>query len=151
MNTKLLSIEQDKQGNILKINQTEKLAYSTAYSFFLREYARSVDEGYSHPVTCWDDHHCGAIYVESNGVIVGINVYSEHKLKECLWSLFIAVDKDYKNRGIYTVMFSHFEKLAKEKNLQFIASYVHVDNEIRLLTADKVGMKPVFYVMHKQI
>lgn len=151
MNSTSIAIEKDKTGNRLEIKHVEKIAHSPVYTFFLRQYAELIDKGFSHPVTTWNDNDCGAVYAELNGVIIGSIVYDTKKVEGSLWITLSSVDSSYRGNGIYAILHRHFEEIAKKKDCWFIASNIHVKNEIRLITAEKVGMKPIFYFMAKKI
>jgi GNAT superfamily N-acetyltransferase len=143
--------ETDKAGKQLEIKHVEKLAHSPVYTFFLRQYAELIDRGFCHPVTTWDDYECGAVYAELDGRIVGSIVYDTKKVDGALWITLSSVDSSYRGNGVYTLLHKHFEEIAKKKGCWFIASNIHIKNETRLATAEKVGMKPIFYFMAKKL
>lgn len=149
----LLAVEKDKLGNDINLRHTETLSMSPVYSFFLRQMADLIDHGLNLPMTSWNDNHCGAIYAEQDGMILGHIVYStEHvDTKGYLWITLSAVDDGYRGRGIYNLMHTHLESLAQKLRCNAIASHVHVDNAVRLKSCEQVGMKPVFYFMAKKI
>ncbi len=57
----LLGTEIDKAGNSLTVYKSEQLGMSTAYSFFIKIYAESIDAGQAYPTTCWDDQRCAGV------------------------------------------------------------------------------------------
>lgn len=147
-----IGIEKDKIGREVEIYRTTSLAISPIYTFFLREMADLIDAGHAWPFTSWKDDDCEAIYAQINGKIVGHIVYSKEKLdRKTLWITLSAVDKDYRDNGIYTLLHKHFENIAREMNCTFIASQVHKNNLVRLKSAQKVGMSHAFYYMGKKI
>jgi GNAT superfamily N-acetyltransferase len=112
--------------------------------------ATLIENGFGTPVTTWDDKACGAVYAEQDGKILGHIVYDTRKPGH-LWITLSAVDEECRGRGIYTILHQYFEQIAKEKNCKYISSYVHVKNLVRQKSADKVGMKPMFYMMVKKL
>ena len=150
MKTEFLNSETDKLGNEIKIFRTDQLGMSPIYTFFLRQMAELIDKGFGTSTTTWDDKTCGAVYAEQDGKILGHIVYDTNKPGH-LWITLSAVDETCRGRGIYTILHKYFEQTAKEKGCQYISSYVHVKNLVRQKSAEKVGMKPLFYYMIKKI
>lgn len=148
-----LNTETDKLGNKINIFRTDTIAMSPVYTFFLRSMAELIDNGHAFPFTNWNDGDCAAIYAEQDGKVLGHIVYSTDKINEggFLWIVLSAVDKDARGRGIYTIMHNYFEERAKQMGCWSIASHIHRNNTVRLESAAKVGMKPIFYFMGKKI
>lgn len=151
MNTEILGNEIDKNGNTITIKKIDQLALSPVYTFFLRQMASLIDKGLALPMTSWDDYKCGAVYAEQDGKVLGHIVYDTTKRPGILWITLSAVEEDCRGRGIYTMLHRHFEKIAKDKNCQYISSHVHVNNHARLKSAEKVGMKPQYYLLSKKL
>jgi GNAT superfamily N-acetyltransferase len=151
----LLSTEKDKLGNDINIFRIDSINMSPIVPFYLRHIADLIDNGFSYPTMDWPkiEEHYGAIYAEQDGRILGHIVFSrEHVHKEgYLWIALSAVEQDLRGRGIYTMLHPHFEAHAKELGCWSIASYVHKNNKVRLASAEKVGMAPVFYFMGKRL
>ena len=145
-----LNCETDKLGNEINIFRTDHVARSPIYTFFLRQMAELIDNGFGTAATVWNDKTCGAVYAEQNGKILGHIVYDTEK-PERLWITLSAVDETCRGRGIYTILHKYFEQIAKEKGCQYISSYVHSKNLVRQKSAEKVGMKPFYYLMIKEI
>jgi GNAT superfamily N-acetyltransferase len=150
MKIEFLNSEMDKLGNEIKIFRTDQLGMSPIYTFFLRQMAELIDKGFGTSTTSWDDKTCGAVYAEQDGKILGHIVYDTSKPGH-LWITLSAVDETCRGRGIYTILHKYFEQTAKEKDCKYISSYVHVKNFVRQQSAEKVGMKPLFYYMIKKI
>jgi hypothetical protein len=145
----LLGQEQDNQNNSIQIFRVDSIAMSPVYTFFIRQMAELIDKGFGFPVTSWDDS-CGAVYAMQDNKILGHIVYDSRK-EGSLWITLSAVDESCRGRGIYTILHKYFEQTAREKKCWLISSHVHVKNSIRLKSAEKVGMKPVFYFMAKKL
>lgn len=145
----MLGTEIDQTGKTIKIYKIDRIGMSPIYTFFLRQLADLIDNGHAFPSTSWDDD-CEAVYAEEDEKVIGHIVYDKKK-KGVLWITLSAVDSEYRGRGIYKILHKYFEKVAKDLGCDFIASHVHVNNKVRLESAEKVGMKPVFKYMAKKI
>lgn len=147
-----LNKEIDKLGNQIHINQVDSIAFSPVYTFFIKHVAELIDEGHHIAKTTWDDNECGAIYAEKDGEILGAIIYSTSFLKKrSLYIELSAVKKEHRGKGIYTMLHPYFEMKAKELGCDTITSRVHKNNSVRLKSAEKVGMKMLFYQMIKVI
>lgn len=149
-----LGTEVDKEQNQIKIFQTTTLAMSPIYTFFLRQMADVIDKNFGYPTTNWKDENCGAVYAEDKEQnILGHIVYSDEFVKSngYLWITLSAIDEKFRGRGIYTILHKYFEAVAKEKGCWAIASHVHKNNLVRLESAKKVGMSPIFHFIGKKI
>ena len=145
--------EKDKDGRNINIVRSTTLAFSPVYTFFLRQSADLMDNGYAYPLTAWKDEECEAVYAEFDGKVIGHIVYSTEKVKDkkMLWIVLSAVDNEHRGKGIYTILHKHFENIAKEFGCSYIGSLVHKNNVTRLQSVQKVGFYPVFNYMMKKI
>lgn len=147
-----LGKEKDKNGRDIEIIKSTTLSLSPIYTFFLREMADLIDQGLAFPQTSWQDKDCEAVYAQFEGKILGHIVYSkEYLTKNVLWISLSAVAKDERGLGIYSILHKYFEEIAKEYDCYAIASQVHKKNKIRLSSAEKVGMTPIFYYIGKKL
>lgn len=148
-----LSTETDNTGCTVEIFQTTTLSMSPIYTFFLKHMAELIDNGFAYPASSWEDQYCEAVYAEQDGKVIGHIVYSTEYVKKQgnLWITLSAVDNGARGKGIYTLLHSHFEKVAKDYGCWAISSHVHKNNKVRLASAEKVGMKPVFHFMAKKL
>lgn len=151
MEPKILATEFDNSGNSITIKQVDKITYPPLYPFFLREQANLIEAGLSYPQTSWNDDSCGAIFAEKDGKIIGHIVYDVSRQPGALWIILSAVEESSRRTGIYHLMHKHFESLAKEFGKWYIASHVHIKNAARLKSAEKEGMKPIFYFIAKKL
>jgi GNAT superfamily N-acetyltransferase len=153
MTSIFLGTEFDKSGNKIIIKKTDSIAMTPVYIFFLKQMTKLMEDGLAFPVTSWVDHHLGAVYAESDEKIIGHIVYSNEFVhsKKMLWIILSATDEESRGKGIYSILHKHFENIAKEKECTIIASHIHKNNKTRLMSAEKVGMKPIFYYMAKKI
>lgn len=148
-----IGTEKDKDGRNIDIVRSTTLAFSPAYTFFLRQMADLIDSGYSFRATTWKDDECEVVYAEFDGKIIGHIVYSTEKVKDkkMLWITLSAVDKENRGKGIYTILHKHFENIAKEFGCSYIGSLVHKNNKTRLQSAQKVDFYPAYNYMMKKI
>ena len=148
-----LGTEQDKHGNTVEVFRCEELGMSPIFPFFLRHYAQLVDKGHGYPVSSWNDKRCGAIYAMRDNTILGHIVFDRDNPNAAgaLWITLSAVEESQRGCGIYTIMHKYCEQTARELGCWAIASQVHVNNAVRLKSADAVGMKPIFYTMGKRL
>lgn len=149
MKPEFLGNEVDKNGNSIQIYKVDRIGMSPVFTFFLRQIADLIDNGYGFPVTSWDDD-CSSLYAMQGDKIIGHIVYDTKK-KGVLWIVFSATDENYRRLGIYSTLFKYLEQIAKDLNFWVISSHSHINNQDRLKTAEKVGMKPVYYYMAKKL
>lgn len=149
-----LKTETDKKGIGIDIFRVDNINMTPVLPFFLRALAELMDNNHGYPSLDPEDlENCGAIYAESNGKVLGHIVFNRKYISKegYLWIQLSAVDPDCRGRGIYTILHKYFEDHAKELGCWAIASHVRVTNETRLISAEKVGMKPIFYFMGKKL
>jgi GNAT superfamily N-acetyltransferase len=148
-----LGTEIDKAGSEVQIMRIDRINYAPVYTFFLRHMAELIEAGLNYPTTAWRDDENGAIFATIDGKVVGHIVYSsEHiKTRGALWITLSAVDKDFRGKGIYSLMHPYFEQRAREMGCWAIASHVHKNNHARLKSCEQVGMKQLFHYMGKKV
>lgn len=149
---KILAIEKDKFGKEITIKLVNKLfSHAPLCAFFLRHQSKLLENNHSLPTPQLDDTTSGAVYAEEDGNVLGHIVFNHYPKRGTLWIILSAVDEEHRGRGIYTILHKHFEDIAKSKGCWYISSHIHVDNYIRLKSAEKVGMEPFFYFMFKRL
>jgi GNAT superfamily N-acetyltransferase len=154
MDFKILGTEVDKKGSILVIKHSESLAFSPAYTFFIRQVADLIDNNHGMPYTLWNDDDCEIVWAEIEGKIVGMICYENTYVNDPIPFLAIqltAVHDEYRQRGIHTVLNTYFEKRAKELNCVAIRATVHVTNTVRLESTKKDKLNPLLTVMYKSL
>ena len=152
MKIEQLGVEKDKFGDTVLIMHSDSLAMSPFYTFFLRQMASLIDNGFGYPMTSWVDEHCAGVYAtDESGKILGHIVYEHNESRKMLWITLSAVADDARGRGIYTLLHKYFEQIGKDKGCWAISSHVHKNNKVRLASAEKVGMVPIFHYMAKKL
>lgn len=150
---KILGTEVDKKDSRLVIKHSESLAFSPAYTFFIRQVADLIDNNHGMPYTLWNDD-CEIIWAEIEGKIVGMICYENTYVNDLIPFLAIqltAVHDEYRQRGIHTVLNTYFEKRAKDLNCVAIRATVHVNNTVRLESTKKDKLNPLLTVMYKRL
>ncbi len=147
-----LGKETDKAGNILTIYQSVKLGMSPAFSMFLQHFAETVNNGHAYPVTVWNDDTCGVIFAKQGDEIVGQITYDRENPNGhgTLWIILSSVKESHRRQGIYTILHRYLDDFAKKEGYAGVLSYVHTKNEVQIQALDRVGKKPIFYVVGKK-
>lgn len=147
-----LSKEKLKDQSVMIVKHSSTIAFSPAYTFFLRQIADLIDNGHGSAFTSWDDNTTGVIWGEVDGKIVGIFAYHKDQLKYGILNISItAVDTNHRNKGIHTILNKHFEKTAIKLGCSITAATVHPNNSVRLKTAEKDGLKMGYYKLYKVV
>lgn len=143
--------EVDKTGETLLIKHTSSLAYSPAYSFFLRQMSEVIDNNHGYRGTSWKDDQCGVIWAERNSNIYGVCVYDKTKVEvfKMLTRALSAVDIQYRERGIHSILNKHFEETAKKLGCLISHANVKFDHTAILKATEKDGLKIKYNQMYK--
>jgi RimJ/RimL family protein N-acetyltransferase len=141
----------DKTGTPILIKHTNEIGWTPVLTFFMKNYTELIESGHGHPVFTANNTN-SAIYAEIDGKVVGHILYNilDDQIKTA-WIILSAVDKDYRQRGIYNLMHTQFEKVIKTAGSKKIASHVHVNNLARQASCESAGMKKVWYKMEKDL
>jgi GNAT superfamily N-acetyltransferase len=119
-------------------------------SFYYRSMAETIDNG--HAWTNIEIHDkCKAVYVEIDDKIVGACVVDWDPAYLSLFVVLTAIDKEYRGRGLYKIIFDFLEQKAKEMGAVEITSLVSMSNTTSLEARKSVGMMPVAYKMRKPL
>ena len=146
-----IATEKDKLDNTVLVMHSDSLVLSPIYTFFLRQMANLIDSGLGYADDDWKEKNCSVVYATTeDGKILGHIVY-EHKSNETLFIILGAVDEQARGRGIYTLLHKYFEQVAKEKGCWAITSFIHKNNKISLASAEKLGKKPIMYLIGKKL
>lgn len=148
----ILSEEILKDGRIMTVKHSPTIAFSPAYTFFLRQVADLIDNGHGSKFTSWDDNSTGIIWGEIENKIVAIFAYHTEQVKYGVLNVMLtAVDKDHRGNGIHTLLNKHFEKTATKLGCSVTAATVHPNNSVRLKTAEKDGLKIGYLKLYKKL
>jgi GNAT superfamily N-acetyltransferase len=147
---KLLETTRDLNGIEMQVYSGE-VSGSPAFSSLLRAYAELLDSNLASPhfdfvnedFMLWIQYTDGTIL---GGMCFGIDSEWDSIELKMGWT-----EKEYRSMGINTLCHKWLEVEAKDRNLRRIISMVHVKNEMRLRSAAKVGLNPLFYLMYKKV
>jgi GNAT superfamily N-acetyltransferase len=144
----------DKNGEKVIVKWSKGLAFSPAYLLFLKQQAELIENGHGTNFTTWNDSECGVIYTTNDkGRVSGFIVYdhSEIETKKMLSIVLTAVDHDFRNRGLYSIMHKWFEEITKRMGGNRIRATVSPRNIHRLKTCEAMGMKIGFHHLYKSL
>jgi RimJ/RimL family protein N-acetyltransferase len=143
--------ETDANGNRITIWQSDQLASSKAMVLFLRTYAELIEKDFATEYISWSEgNKFNVVYcTDESGKVLGGIAYEYRALIREGWIVLSFTNPDYRGGRINSIMHKYFERSIKERGGHKICSHVHLDNEPRLKAAERAGMKPQFYRMHK--
>ena len=147
---KLLDTTVDKNNNPIQI-YISQLSFSPAFSLVLRTYAEIVDKKLAPPHLDLGNTDSVIWAQNIDGNILGGICY---KFEEDWNSAYIQLsftDENSRGLGINSICHHYVEQDAKKLGYSRVMSMVHINNTARLKSAEKVGLKPMFYMMHKKI
>ena len=67
------------------------------------------------------------------------------------WIILSFTDPKYRGRGLNGILHTYMEDDIKKLGGNRVCSYVNLNNQKRLRSAEKVGLKPQFYRMQKNL
>ena len=147
----VLGTERDKLGVNVDIFYCPSIGGTPNMTFFLQNFVKLIERGYAHPHMA-GSNKSKAVYAMIGDKIVGqITFEILEDYSKTTWIVLSAVDEAYRQRGIYGMMHQYLEGVMLELGSRKIGSHVHVTNKERLSSCTKVGMKPLYYRMEKDI
>lgn len=151
VNTTLATVV-DKTGKDVVVKYCEYVGAGpkALLSFYYRSMADTIDNG--HASTKIEIHDkCKAVYVEIEDKIVGACIVEWQASIQTVYVVLTAIDKEYRGRGLYKIIFNYIEKKAKELGAGEITSIVNINNEASINARKSVGMMPVAVYTKKRI
>lgn len=146
-----ITTEKDKAGIDVTVYYCPTIGGTPCMTFFLQHFVKLLENGFTHPHAP-AHNRCKAIYATINDKIVGqITFEVQDDYCKTTWINLSAVDDELRGRGIYNILHRQLEEFMPQLGSRKIASFVHVDNLIRQASCKRVGMKPVYYRMEKDI
>jgi len=150
---KILGNAFDKTGNnvIVKYSTYVGAGPKELLSLYYRGMADCIDDG--HAGSQIEIHNnCRAVYAEMDNKVVGACVIDwDPTVSKSVYIVFTIIDKDYRGRGLYKIIFDYLEQEARRLGAMEITSTVHINNEKNLVARKSVGMMPVVYKTQKQL
>lgn len=148
----VLGEETLKNGEVMTVKHSDTLEMNPAFPFFLHRIADLMEAGHSAKMTFWDPEEAGMIWGEIDGKVAGIFSYKTNEVKTgLLYVLLTAVHPDQRQKGIHTILNKYFEEHARKLGCSFTVATVHPTNTVRLLTAEKDGMKVQYHLLYKRV
>jgi len=150
MSTELLGAETDNTGSVVKIYTTSQIGMTPLASIYLKSYAELIEAGHAWP-RFNGTNKTKAIYATVNDEIAGFITYEFVVDWMMVHIVFSRVDPEFRNRGIYKMMFAKLEALAKSSKYVKIYSEVNAHNAGIIASHESVGMKTTFLKNEKDI
>jgi RimJ/RimL family protein N-acetyltransferase len=141
----------DKTQTIVSVNLSSTLGGSIIVPFFLREAALLIEKGWASQALM-GSNDSKVIYVKIEDEVAGFIVFTyQNDYQKSTWIVLGTVFEKYRGRGIYKIMHSHLEKIAKNNNSSRISSHVHRDNVPMLAICKSIGKEALFYRTSKEL
>ena len=148
----ILATVLDKTGKEVVVKYCEYVGAGpkALLSFYYRSIADTIDNG--HASTTIEIHDkCKAVYVEIDDKIVGACVVEWRASIQSIYVVLTAIDKEYRGRGLYKIIFNYLEQKSKDLGAGEITSIVNINNEDSINARKSVGMMPVAVYTRKRI
>ena len=148
MKEQLLSVQTISTDKELKIFHSQTLSMSPAYPLFLKGVAFLIENKFVDSSINWSDDSHGAVYATVDNVVVAQLVYQKNN--SLLFTIVEGyVAPEFRRLGIYTLLNSHLEDVARQLKCYAIGISVHVDNSVGVELSKKIGFNPISYKMRK--
>lgn len=143
----------DKLGNEIEIWYSESLEHSPTVGSFFSVWTELIVKGWITSAQAFSfKPTLKVVWAQSKqGVIQGGIAYDYLEDKKLGWIWLSFTVPEFRGREINQICHRFFESDCKKRGATSIGSFVNVDNQSRLRSAQKVGMMPRFYRMHKDI
>jgi hypothetical protein len=147
---KLLDTVTDKDNNTIEI-WAGQLSFSPVFSLVLRTYAEIVEKQLAPPKLNLDNTDSVIWAQRHDSTILGGICYKIEEDWNCAYIQLSFTAETSRGLGINAICHPYVEQDVKNLGYSRIMSTVHINNESRLRSAEKVGLKPLYYIMHKKI
>lgn len=145
----MIGKEIDSQGNEIIIYKQDTLNMCPALSLFLKVYAETIDSGYNNSVPFYNDYRM--VWAEENNKVIGGICYEYRQPVRMGWIVLSFTGENHRGRGINEILHKYMEDDLRKLGAYRVCSYVSMNNQSRLKAAEKVGLKPQFYRMNKNL
>jgi ribosomal protein S18 acetylase RimI-like enzyme len=106
---------------------TEQLAYSKAFIFVMDNFVEILKKGYSELSLCISNE-MNVTYMIDEDIVMGACVYEMDDRKKQAYIYTAAVDKFYRNEGVYTIIYKEVERVCRMNGMKVLNSNIHVNN-----------------------
>lgn len=127
---------------------TEQLAYSRAFIFVMDNFVEILKKGYSELSLCINNEMTVTYMVEGDQVL-GACVYDMDDRKKQAYIYTAAVDKFYRNEGVYDAIYLEVERVCRMNGMKVLNSNIHVDNVAMIAHAKKHDRELAWYRSRK--
>jgi|LauGreStaDraftv2_3_1035109.scaffolds.fasta_scaffold125827_1 GNAT superfamily N-acetyltransferase len=143
----------------VQIWESITLDWTPVLSMVLRTYAEIVDNKFAtpsvDPLSFGKKRHklTKVIWaqLEDGTPLGGIYYHLPKNVNQPAFILLSFTSPDHRGQGINSLCHNYLEQDCIKSGYKRLASNVHLNNESRLKSTVKVGMKPIFYTMYKKI
>ena len=139
-----------KDHDIIQIFISQ-LSFSPAFSLVLRTYAELVEKKLAPPNLELENTNSVIWAQKPDGNILGGICYSFEEDWNSAYIQLSFTAESSRGLGINALCHPYVEHEAKSLGYTRVMSMVNINNEARLKSARKVGLHPLFYIMHKKI
>jgi len=141
----------NEQDVVVKYCARLKQAPTELMTLYYSQMSKLYENGHGPEwVTPITNNHL-AIYTEIETEIVGFIIFDYSKDKLHSWIALSAVKENYRKQGLYQIMHDSLETITKKLGGVEIASFTHIDNIVRLKSAESVGMLATHYRLSKSL
>jgi ribosomal protein S18 acetylase RimI-like enzyme len=106
---------------------TEKLAYSKAFIFVMDNFVEILKKGHSELSLCISNEMT-VTYMIDEDIVIGACVYDMDDRKRQAYIYTAAVDKFYRNEGVYNTIYKEVERVCRMSGMKVLNSNIHVNN-----------------------
>jgi ribosomal protein S18 acetylase RimI-like enzyme len=110
---------------------TEQLAYSKAFIFVMDNFVEILKKGYSELSLCINNE-MNVTYMLDEDLVMGACVYEMDDRKKQAYIYTAAVDKFYRNEGVYTTIYKEVERVCRMNGMKVLNSNIHVNNDVMI-------------------
>lgn len=146
----------DGTGKNLSIWDSDQIGGTRAFALFLSTYSEIIQKGFSTPYASWDQTNGNKINIvylfdDENDTVAGGIAFEYRPVHREGWIILSFTNPLYRGRRINQILHQCFEENIRARGGNKIGSHIHINNESRLRSALRAGMKPEYYKMSKWI
>ena len=142
----------DKLGDTVDLFHLQRIGGHPVEQMYIDQYNELVQKGFAEPMTYTNNiGSYSAVYAVKNNKTLGFIIFTIVPNAKLLWNYMSHTFPEYKNTGIFQIVRSHMDKIAKKANITSAAAHVHVDHHAHLEIAERLGSKKVYYYIKRPI
>lgn len=140
-------VNNDKQVDVWF---NDSLIGCPALPLILSTQSEIMKKGYA-PLSISLRNNALVIWIQDQDIVMGGICFEYIAERKESWINLSFTDEQFRGQGINQLCHTYFEKISKERGALTIGSVVSTENISRLKSALKVGLKPKFYRMSKDL